>query len=526
MARHTIPGSERQALEGARAIGPARPDERIEVTLRLRARTSAAHALSASGLGDDTHPGQRRYLTRAQYAASHGADAHDIASVAAFAKAHGLSVVESDEARRSVVLSGSTQSMNDAFGVQLQQFEHAAGTYRGRTGPVSVPSDLAGIVEGVFGLDDRPAAEPHFQRYVPVLGMHAVPAKAFTPPALARLYDFPTDADGSGQCIGIIELGGGYRPADITAYFASLGIPSPKVKSVLVDHAKNHPTNASSADGEVMLDIEVAAAVAPKATIAVYFAPNTTAGFLDAITKAVHDDINKPSVISISWGASESNWTAQAMTQYDQAFQAAAAMGVTICAAAGDNGSSDGVPDGKAHVDFPSSSPNVLACGGTKLLASSASKISSEVVWNEGATTSATGGGVSGFFALPSYQAKAGVPVAAGAGGKAGRGVPDVAGDADPATGYEVRVDGENLVIGGTSAVAPLWAGLVALLNQKLGHPVGLLNPLLYGSLTGKGATHDITSGNNGSYSAKAGWDPCTGWGSPNGAKLVKALGT
>ena len=469
---------------------------------------------------------RRKYLTRAQYAASHGADAHDIASVAAFATAHGLSVVEADEARRSVVLSGTTQAMNDAFGVQLQQYEHAAGTYRGRTGAVSVPSELAGIVEGVFGLDDRPAADPHFQRYVPALGMRSIPARAFTPPALARLYDFPAGADGHGQCIGIIELGGGYKPADLATYFAALGLPSPAVKAVRVDHAKNHPTNANSADGEVMLDIEVAAAVAPKAAIAVYFAPNTTAGFLDAITTAVHDEVNKPSVISISWGSSESNWTAQAMAQYDQAFQAAAAMGVTICVAAGDNGSSDGVTDGKAHVDFPASSPNVLACGGTKLLAAGATKISSETVWNEGATTSATGGGVSGFFALPAYQAKAGVPVAAGAGGKAGRGVPDVAGDADPSTGYEVRVDGESLVIGGTSAVAPLWAGLVALLNQKLGHPVGLLNPLLYGSLAGKGATHDITSGNNGSFSAKAGWDACTGWGSPNGAKLLKALGT
>jgi len=523
MARHTIPGSERQALEGARAVGAARPDERFEVTLRLRAKTPAAHALAGGGLGDDTHPGQRKYLTRAQYAASHGADPHDIASVAAFAKAHGLSVVEADEARRSVVLSGTTRAMNDAFGVQLQQFEHAAGTYRGRTGPVSVPSDLAGVVEGVFGLDDRPAADPHFQRYIPVLGMRSIPAKAFTPPALAKLYDFPAGADGAGECIGIIELGGGYKPADLAAYFAGLGLANPSVKAVLVDHAKNHPTNANSADGEVMLDIEVAAAVAPRATIAVYFAPNTTAGFLDAITKAVHDDVNKPSVISISWGAAESSWTAQAMTQYDQAFQAAAAMGVTICAAAGDNGSSDGVADGKAHVDFPASSPNVLACGGTRLLAAGASKISSETVWNEGATTSATGGGVSGFFALPAYQAKAGVPAS---GAKAGRGVPDVAGDADPATGYEVRVDGENLVIGGTSAVAPLWAGLVALLNQKLGHPVGLLNPLLYGSLAGKGATHDITVGNNGSFSAKAGWDPCTGWGSPDGAKLLKALGT
>ena len=524
--RHTIPGSEREALDGAKAVGPARADERIEVTLRLRAKTPLAHALGPTGAGDDTHPGQRKYLTREQFAANHGADVADLTAVAAFAKAHGLAVLESDAARRSVVLSGTTQSMNGAFGVSLQQYEHAGGTYRGRTGSLSVPGDLAGVVEGVFGLDDRPAADPHFQRYQPVLGLRAVAAKSFTPPALAKLYDFPTDVDGSGQCIGIIELGGGFKPADLKTYFAGLGVANPTVKAVLVDHAKNHPTNANSADGEVMLDIEVAGAIAPKASIAVYFAPNTTQGFLDAITTAVHDSVNKPSVISISWGSAEKNWTTQAMTQYDQAFQAAAAMGVTICVASGDTGSSDSVSDGKPHVDFPASSPNVLACGGTKLLASSATAISSEVVWNEGATTSATGGGVSGFFALPAYQSRAGVPVSAGAGGKAGRGVPDVAGDADPSTGYDVRVDGQDFVIGGTSAVAPLWAGLVALMNQKLGHPVGFLNPMLYGSLQGKGVTHDVTSGNNGSYSAKAGWDPCTGWGSPDGAKLLKALGT
>jgi kumamolisin len=525
-SRHTLPGSERRALEGAQSVGPVRPDERIEVTVRLRAKTPVAHALAASNAATDTPPAQRTYLTREQFAAAHGADPQDLAAVAAFAQAHQLAVVASDAARRSVVLSGTTQAMNDAFGVKLEQYEHASGSYRGRTGPLSVPGDLAGVIEGVFGLDDRPAADPHFQRYEPVLGARSVAAKSFTPPALAKLYDFPADADGSGQCIGIIELGGGYKPADLKAYFASLGIAKPTVKAVLVDHAKNQPTTSNSADGEVLLDIEVCGAIAPKATIAVYFAPNTTQGFLDAITTAVHDAVNKPSVISISWGSAEANWTTQAMTQYDQAFQDAAAMGVTICAASGDNGSSDGVGDGAVHVDFPASSPNVLACGGTKLLASSATAIASETVWNEGATTSATGGGVSGFFALPAYQAKAGVPASAGTGGKAGRGVPDVAGDADPVTGYEVRVDGESFVIGGTSAVAPLWAGLVALLNQKLGHPVGFLNPMLYGSLAGKGVTHDITTGNNGSYSAKAGWDPCTGWGSPDGAKLLKALGT
>ncbi len=518
--RHVLAGSQKLAVPGAKAVGETRPDERIEVTVRLRSK-APARALDENALFDDKHPGQRKYLSRDEQAAAHGADAQDIGKIGEFAKTHGLVVVESSAARRSVVLSGDAKSLSAAFGVTLQQFEHDGGTYRGRTGTISVPADLAGIVEGVFGLDNRPQAKPHFQRHEPLRGLNPHVASSFTPPALAKLYNFPTGLDGSGQCIALIELGGGFRPADLTTYFAGLGLPAPHVKTVLVDHGRNHPTNANSADGEVMLDIEVAAAVAPKATIAVYFAPNTNQGFLDAITTAVHDNVNKPSVISISWGSAEVNWTAQGMTQFDQAFQAAATMGVTVCCAAGDNGSADGVSDGKSHVDFPASSPHALGCGGTKLLASNHA-IASESVWNEG-TNSATGGGVSGFFAVPSYQNAANVPPVAGT-SHHGRGVPDVAADADPATGYQVRVDGQNLVIGGTSAVAPLWAGLIALMNQKLGHPVGFLNPSLYGSLAGRGLINDIATGNNGAYVARPGWDACTGWGSPNGAKLLQAL--
>jgi kumamolisin len=210
------------------------------------------------------------------------------------------------------------------------------------------------------------------------------------------------------------------------------------------------------------------------------------------------------------------------MTQMDQAFQAAAALGVTVCVASGDNGSDDGVGDGSPHVDFPASSPYALACGGTSLTAQG-SGIGSEVVWNGGSEGGATGGGVSAFFPVPGYQTDAGVAASEGQ-ALAGRGVPDVAGDADPATGYEVRVDGQDVVIGGTSAVAPLWAGLIALLNQQLGKPVGFLNPMLYGSLSGQGAVNDIVSGSNGDFSAGTGWDACTGWGSPNGQGLLQVL--
>ncbi|WP_020470275.1 S53 family peptidase [Zavarzinella formosa] len=427
--------------------------------------------------------------------------------------------------RRSVFLSGTAADFEAAFGTTIEQMEHDGGTYRGRTGALTVPAELADLVEGVFGIDNRPVAKPHFQRQKSAAGVQPHASNGtFTPPQLAKLYNFPAGLDGTGQCIGIIELGGGYRTADIKAYFQKLGLPVPHVKTVRVDGGNNSPDNPDGADGEVMLDIEVAAAIAPKAVIAVYFAPNTDKGFLDAITLATHDKTNKPSVISISWGSAESLWSAQAKTSFDQALQTAAALGVTVCCASGDSGSADSVADGKSHVDFPASSPFALGCGGTKLVASGTS-ITSETVWNENPTSSATGGGVSDFFPVPAYQANAGVPVSANPGGHKGRGVPDVAGDADPNTGYFVRVDGQESVIGGTSAVAPLWAGLIALMNQKLGHPVGFLNPLLYGSVVGTGSFHDITSGNNGKYTAKPGWDPCTGWGSPNGAKLLQVLG-
>jgi kumamolisin len=208
------------------------------------------------------------------------------------------------------------------------------------------------------------------------------------------------------------------------------------------------------------------------------------------------------------------------MTTMDAACQSAAALGITITVAAGDDGSSDGGTGN--NVDFPASSPHVLACGGTKLQGSG-STISSEVVWNEQANgEGATGGGVSTVFALPTWQAKSGVPASSSSTG--GRGVPDVAGNADPATGYQVRVDGKNSVIGGTSAVAPLWAGLIAVSNQQNKKTAGFLQPQIYAA-KGAAAFRDITSGNNGAFSATTGWDACTGLGSPIGTKLIALLG-
>jgi kumamolisin len=355
---------------------------------------------------------------------------------------------------------------------------------------------------------------PHFRIRRP-----KVESVSYTPVQVAQAYKFPATATGAGQTIGIIELGGGYRQSDITAYFKSLGLAAPSIVAVAVDGGKNSPSTASGADGEVMLDIEVSAAVAPGAKVAVYFAPNTDQGFIDAVTTAVHDTTNKPSVISISWGGPEPSWTQQSLIALDAACQSAAALGITITVAAGDNGSSDGGTGN--NVDFPASSPHVLACGGTTLEANGAN-IVSETVWNETANNEgATGGGVSTVFALPSWQANSNVPASSTSTG--GRGVPDVAGDADPSTGYTIRVDGQTMVIGGTSAVAPLWAGLIAVANQQLGTTVGLVQPAIYAGKAGSDF-NDITQGNNGAFSAGPGWDACTGLGSPIASKLIPLL--
>jgi kumamolisin len=460
-------------------------------------------------------------VSYSRFAEEFGADPKDVALVERFAHHAGLTVVDQSEGKRRVVLSGPAEAVAKAFGVeQLGVCEIGQGaSCRVRTGVLLIPEELAGVVIAVLGLDTRPVARAHFR----VRPAQAA-AVSYTPLQVGAMYNFPKNLDGAGQTIAIIELGGGYSASDLATYFKQLGVPEPKVTAVSVDGGQNAP--GSDADGEVMLDIEVAGAIAPGSHIAVYFAPNTDQGFVDAITNAVHDTTRKPSVVSISWGASEDSWTAQSRTAMNAALQDAANLGVTVIAAAGDNGSTDGAGDGKLHVDFPASSPYILACGGTTLNGSNG-KISSETVWNEMANNEGvTGGGVSNAFALPDYQKNASVPKQPQT-NFAGRGVPDVAGDADPATGYQVLVSGQNVVVGGTSAVAPLWAGLVALMNQQLGEPVGFLNPKLYALADSN--FRDITQGNNddsglGYYTARAGWDACTGLGSPNGVALLNAL--
>jgi kumamolisin len=506
-----LPGSEKAPMPGATQVGPTDPNQIVEISVVLKQRRPL-HL-------DDL---QGKILSHDEYASAYGADPENIARVKAFAIANNLRVIDRDDevARRTVTLQGTVANLEKAFSVTLNDYTHPHGRYRGRTGAVHIPSELHDIVQGVFGLDNRPQAVPHFRlRAQAGASDAAAQPTSYSPVQVAEFYSFPTGVTGTGQTIGILELGGGFNQSDITTYFQSLGITAPTVTSISVDSGSNSPTTPDSADGEVLLDIEVAGGVAPGANIVVYFAPNTSQGFQDALSTAIHDTTNNPSVVSISWGGPESTWTTQSTQTFDQVAQEAAALGVTITVAAGDNGSSDGVSDGSNNVDFPASSPNVLACGGTSLDASNGA-IASETVWNDGSSGGATGGGFSTVFAQPTYQSSLTTSYA----GQTGRGVPDVSGDADPDTGYNVLVDGEQLVVGGTSAVAPLWAGLVALLNQQLDTRLGFINPALYELSDPGTGFNDITEGSNGSYSAGPGWDPCTGLGSPVGTALATLL--
>ncbi len=498
--RVAVPGSERGPIPGAEPVGPVDPAAPVEITVVLRRRAPLP-------------AGER--LTRAELAQRYGADPADVALVRAAVEQAGGTVVAVDAASRRVRVGGPAAALTGLFGTSLEQVRVPGDSVaRQRTGALSVPAGLADALVAVLGLDDRPQARTRVVRAAAV-------ERSFTPPELSAVYGMPAGTDGAGTTLAILELGGGYTTADLRAYFAGIGLPLPAVRAVGVDGATNAPEgDPSGADGEVLLDIEVAGGLAPAADIAVYFAPNTDAGFLDAVSESAHADPT-PTAISISWGQSEDSWTAQARTAMDEAFADAAALGVTVTAAAGDDGSTDQATDRGAHVDFPAASPNVLGCGGTTLSVDPVT----ETVW-DGAGLGATGGGVSRTFARPAYQARAGVPNQVDT-GRPGRGVPDVAAVADPATGYRIRVDGQDVVLGGTSAVAPLWAALVCRLVQSLGRPLGLLQPALYAAAAPGVAPpgfRDVTAGSNGAYSAGPGWDACTGLGTPDGTALLAAL--
>jgi subtilase family serine protease len=538
MSTHVLPKSARDVRPGAKRTTAADPAESFTVSVRVR------RPRGAPSLADPVHAamapkGHRNYPSREEFAATYGASQADLDKVAAFAKAHGLEVVESDAARRTVVLKGTTAQFSKAFAVELTMYKSASETYRGREGEIHLPADLVDVVEGVFGLDNRRMAGPHLaieesakKDRVAADASPVANTVALTPPQVAGLYGFPTSPNATGQTIAIFEFGGGFKTSDVQLFYTHVGATMPSITTVSVDGQPNSP-GTDSYTTETLLDIDVAGSVAPGAKLVVYFAPWTEQGWVDIVTKAVHDAVNHPSVISISYGWPENmqfgslDWSLQAIQAVNQTFQEAAAMGVSIFVSSGDQGSHCQATDAKAHVEYPGTDPYVTCCGGTVISNVSGASFT-ENTWTP------TGGGVSDIFkapafAVPIWQNWAGAPASINDGHR-GRVVPDVAGNASPASGYLLYQNGAAVgPVGGTSATAPLYAGLAALLNAALAEPVGYLNPNLYALPYGyvfrdiNDAASNAFGGSPG-YKSGPGYDACTGLGSLNGTALEHAL--
>jgi kumamolisin len=524
-----LPGSKRTVLAGAKVLGPANAHTKMEVTLKLR-QMKALPELK----GRPTKPMTREDL------AAFGASKEDIDKVTSALGKYGLTVVHSNPLTRSIRMSGTVASMENAFQVKLFNYVHENGNYRGRVGNIQIPSELKDIVLGVFGLDNRRVAR---RRRQPIRdkaharAVKSVPTSWYTPAKLAAHYNFPA-GQGEGQTIGILEFGGGFFEQDLATFCKMTGTAEPTVKPVSTDGTSTSAKDG--AEGEVMLDVEIAAGCCPKSTIVLYFADFSEQGWITALDAVIQDKTNDPGVVSVSWGYAEDAdiWTTQAMTQVNESMQSAALLGITVCIAAGDDGSSDAITDGHAHVDFPSSSPYVLSVGGTTIVSSGGE---GDIVWKEGDGLRAdnggsTGGGVSAVFPRPDYQASVKI-ASVNPGAITGRVIPDVAANADwIASPYLLVVDGKSQPNGGTSAATPLVASLITLINEQRGaaaNRIGYITPVLYqsqaGTTVGSQGCTDVESGNNttdsiGGYTAGPGYDAVSGWGTPNGQKLMAAL--
>jgi len=530
----SLPGSEHPHPVDSRKLQPTDAAQQLTVTILLRRNQSHTPTKPEEVFAK---PSARP--TRKAFAAAHGAEQGEIDAVVNFAKQAGLQVVDTDPARRSVIVTGSVDAVNKAFSLQLNDYQYAKGTYRSHDGAVNLPASIAKYVQAVVGLTNREVEATHFPSAAATqlsAGVDPPNTTNLTPAQVAALYTFPP-GDGSGQTIGIYEMKtgntpAGYSPADIAGTMKALGnLPLPQIVDVPIDGTKN----SGKSDGETGLDITVAGAIAPKATLAVYFAGATTQNMIHALQAMILPKAGQPqpSIVSISygWGADDPNtpaFSASEYTQFTSLFEDASNNKITVFVSSGDNGASVESRT-QAQTSYPSSDVWVTACGGTTIGNIKGTSFD-EWVWND---SGATGGGISARFAVPAYQAAVKLPKRNKT-GTLGRGVPDISGNASPYSGYLQVLNGKKpQPIGGTSAVSPLYAGLIARINSNLGAPVGYLNTSLYtlpsstfrDILGAPGPANNSYSGVTG-YPAGPGWDACTGLGSLNGQALQKALAT
>jgi kumamolisin len=504
-----LAGSARGAPEGADVVGEIDRNAPLAVTVHFRRRTPPPPPPgSAKDLARLMRPMTRQALERLR-AKTH---ARAAARIAAFARSHGIVVRDIDFGGRRLVLEATAGLLLDMFGAEIRIYDDGTRRFRARTGVLRIPHEIAPWTRAVVGFDQRPLLQ----------GGVGEATNGLWPSEVAALYGIPLDRDVTHQCAGIIAMGGGYLDSDLAAALAGMKRRPP----IVIDQSVGGVTNAfgggdNPADEEIALDLQVLAALLPGARIVVYFTGNTAEALADAISQAVRDDVNRPQVLSISWGSPESFWTAPRREVVSAALCDAARVGVSVVTAAGDQLATCGLNDGNAHVWFPASSPYVLSCGGTAVTLTDQA-IASETVWNEGPIGS--GGGISELYPVPDFQLATAIPLSFND-GHAGRGVPDVAALAAGSPGYRIVVGAAEMAKNGTSAATPLWAALLTMANAARGTPLGLVCPQLYRTPQ---LMRAITSGDNRQgnigYAAGPGWNACTGLGVPRGAEIIAGL--
>jgi kumamolisin len=508
-----LPGSHRSEPEGAQDVGTVDASEPVIVWVYLKNPAAEEHEPgSAADLAALAWPTTRRALAR-QRATEY---APAVAAIVKFARQNDLTVRAVQAGRQCIVLRGTASQTTKAFGASLRIYDDGQRQFRARSGSLRVPPSIARWTRAVLGFDHRPQ--------VMLRGLAGDGSgMGMWPSDVAALYGIPLNPIGPPQCVGIIALGGGYLPSDIQEAAAQAARPAPVVIERSVDGATNQYGGGTPGDEEVALDMQVVAGIVPAAKIVVYFAQNTTASLAAAIHQAVFDDVNRPQVLSISWGSAEKFWKPGPRDAVQAALADAVRLKVSVTVASGDLLATGGLSDGTAHVFFPSSSPYVLGCGGTRVTLQG-NNIASEEVWKENFT--GTGGGISDAFPVPDFQTNIPLPPSVNSGAR-GRGVPDVAAAAAGVPGYRIILAGNPIVKDGTSAVAPLWAAIIALANARRGAPLGFVNSILYAD---PNLFRAITQGDNRvgvvGYAAAPGlvWNGCTGLGAPKGAEIIAAL--
>lgn len=535
--------------ESSTRVGRLDPDRRVDLTVVLAQKAPLPSMYAAgqarTGLGTGVKP-TAKHFTHAELRRAHGAATGSVEVITEFARIHKLAVTEVATKRRAIRLSGRSEDVERAFKTQLDEFRHKGSTFFAPSRPIEVPDNWEGMVEVVLGLHNSRHSLPRRHSSVccaePSANLHH----------LAKAYHFPTGLDGTGQTIGLIEFGGGFNTEDIERFCNQMGLKAPKVSVVKIGSGDNRPAGrqavnefldvlngslslaaadtesdtfiAAQCTAEVTMDLEILAALAPGSHIVTYFAPSDEQGLYHALSHAIHDEQNKPDVLTISWSFPEHTVSEAEIHALERVLHEAAHLGISVCGSSGDAGALNGSEDGTPSVNYPASSPYCLACGGTTGEIT-ANEMREEVVWNAThfGIKGASGGGVSRRFQTPAWQQSANVP--AGPDGTTGRGVPDVAGLADPRYGCEMLLFGRAFASAGTSAVAPMWAALIARINQALGRRCGHLHPHLYtlGKQCSTGL-HPVVKGDNGYYHAGRGWNACVGYGTPRGADLLNYL--